>query len=220
MIAHSAGGCVTQTIVRYLYSFFVICLSIVIIDGIKWKILGAHVWGRFREESRGGVLDRFGAFIAVGRTEAVGMVEAHAQCSFSLFSQLDFIHYFTQSILQSRKEISFLQVAQNWVTSCRPVGAREKRRFGGVLCASAGTPNHEETSWKAFDSVFEYIEERFSKGVANGGDISAASMSDVFISFSVFYDFQLTCIRVHVFSNKKHFVISNSVLFIKKMGLE
>uniref|UniRef100_A0A914W5F6 Arb2 domain-containing protein n=1 Tax=Plectus sambesii TaxID=2011161 RepID=A0A914W5F6_9BILA len=68
-----------------------------------------------------------------------------------------------------------LNVSQNWVTSCRPVGAREKRRFGGVLCASAGTPTHEETSWKAMGSVFEFIDERTSKPVGNGSGRGASN---------------------------------------------
>ena len=47
----------------------------------------------------------------------------------------------------------------NWVTSTKPVGT--DRPAKSCKCRSAGTAEHEETSYCAMDDIFKYIRQMF-----------------------------------------------------------
>ena len=54
-----------------------------------------------------------------------------------------------------------LQVTKNWVTSSEPLGTPVTVTGCAVDCVSAGTTVHEETPYKSFNQVFEFIEKKF-----------------------------------------------------------
>ena len=55
----------------------------------------------------------------------------------------------------------------NWIRSRKPPGTALRARNGVRLIKSAGTEDHVETSWKAFDSVWEFIEKRLKESTAS-----------------------------------------------------
>ncbi|XP_057309102.1 uncharacterized protein LOC130647308 isoform X2 [Hydractinia symbiolongicarpus] len=58
----------------------------------------------------------------------------------------------------------------NWVSSREPLDERLGSRQDDCVRMSAGTPVHEETSWKAFDSVWRFIEEKLSERLSQRQD--------------------------------------------------
>lgn len=62
------------------------------------------------------------------------------------------------------KVAEYLQkVACNWASSDSPLGTRLKNgKMSDIPRVSAGTTEHEMTSWSSFESVFKFIQDRYS----------------------------------------------------------
>ena len=55
-----------------------------------------------------------------------------------------------------------MQVTRNWVTSDKPIGSPVQVSGCDCECVSAGTTVHEMTPYKAFQQVFDFIQEIFA----------------------------------------------------------
>ena len=62
----------------------------------------------------------------------------------------------------------YSQVTRNWVTSDTPIGTKLLVEGCDCECVSAGTEIHEETPYKAFQQVMQFIKQRFRDNSPGG----------------------------------------------------